>query len=62
MMSSAAATLLRLNISRARRLARFRSTADPSFLVAATPSRADRPPFATTKTVMKRPWTRSPVL
>ena len=62
MMSSAAATLLRLNISRARRLARFRSTADPSFLVAATPRRAGPPPFGTTKRVMNRPWTRRPVL
>ena len=38
-MSSPAALLVRRNISRARRLARFLSTADPIFRVAATPSR-----------------------
>jgi len=45
----------RLNSSRARRLARLRSTAEPSFLVAATPKRGAGLPLAMTNTVMKRP-------
>ena len=50
----------RLNSSRARRFARLRSTADPSFLVAATPSRGVAPPLTMTKSVMCRPWTFAP--
>ena len=45
----------RLKSSRARRFARLRSTADPSFRVAATPNRGASVPFIMTKSVMKRP-------
>jgi hypothetical protein len=53
-------TLCRLKISRARRLARLRSIAEPSFLEAVTPSRADGPPLATTRRAMNRPPIRTP--
>ena len=52
----------RLNSSRARRFARLRSTADPSFRVAATPNRGASPPFTMTNSVMNRPWIFAPVL
>lgn len=46
--------LLRLNSSRARRFARFRTTAEPNFRVAAMPNRGEKPLLGTTKTVMNR--------
>jgi hypothetical protein len=46
--------------SRASLFARLRSTAEPSFRVAATPSREAVPPFGAMKTIMRRPWTRLP--
>jgi len=49
-------SFFRLNSSRARRLARLRSTADPNFRVAATPKRGASVPLPMTKIVMKRPW------
>jgi hypothetical protein len=48
------------NNSRARRLARFRTTAEPSFRVAATPRRHRLPPFGATNRVMNRPDNRRP--
>jgi hypothetical protein len=42
----------RLNNSLARRFARLRSTADPSFRVAATPRRGVAAPLTMTKSVM----------
>ena len=52
----------RLNSSRARRFARLRSTADPSFLVAATPNLGAVVPFGMTNSVMNRPCTFEPAL
>ena len=60
-MSRPAGCCLRLNSSRARRFARFRTTADPSLRVAATPSLVVVVLLATTKTVMKRPARRRPL-
>ena len=57
-----AATFRRRNSSRARRLARLRRTAEPSFRVAATPNRGPGPPFGKANTVMNRPWRRAPSL
>ena len=48
--------------NRDTRFTRFRWTAEPSFRVAATPIRDTVVPFATTNTVMNRPWTLAPVL
>ena len=55
-------SFFRLNSSRARRFARLRSTADPSFRVAATPKRGAGVPLLMTKSVMKRPWIFAPAL
>lgn len=52
----------RLKSSRARRFARLRSTAEPSFRVAATPNRGVAVPLGMTNTVMSRPWILTPAL
>jgi len=61
MTSSPVVILCRLKISRASRLARFRSTAAPNLRLAAIPNRDNEPPLAATKRVMKRAGIRTPV-
>ena len=60
MTSSPAGGLCLRNNSRARRLARFLTTAEPSFRVAATPNRHRLLLFDVTNRVMKRPDNRRP--
>ena len=60
MTSSPAGGFSLRNNSRARRLARFLTTAEPSFRVAATPNRHRLPLFGATNRVMNRPRNRKP--
>lgn len=60
MTSSPAGGFSRRNNSRARRLARFLTTAEPSFRVAATPNRHRLLLFGATNRVMNRPRSRKP--
>lgn len=60
MTSSPGSGVWRRNSSRARRFARLRTTAEPSFRVAATPTRDRLVPFGVTNRVMNRPCSRTP--